>query len=121
MTFPDYKEARKIYVKILHKHFQKELIKNSIIAQELIKNHDWIVTGNSFNSIDGRYTKLCFMTTNGITDIAIMSKEHFNEIAELWWKNFVKTKSFDKYKKLVPKNPKVYYSKENVLKRRKKK
>lgn len=121
MTFPDYKEAKKTYAEILHKHFHKELIKNSEIAQELIKNHGWTVRGKSYNSIDGRYTKQNFRTWNGLADIAIMSKEHFNEIAELWWKNFVKTKSFDKYKKLVPKNPKVYYSKENVLKRRKKK
>ena len=121
MTFPDFKEAKKTYAEILQKHFHKELIKKSSITQELIKNHGWKVSGPSYNSIDGRYTKQNFNTPNGLTDIAIMSKEHFNEIAELWWKNFVKTKSFDKYKKLVPKNPKVYYSKENVLKRRKKK
>ena len=121
MTYPDWKEAKKTYRKILEKDFHKVLIKNSIIAQELIKNHGWKVTGKAYNSIDGRYTKLNFNTPNGLTDIAIMSKEHFIELADPWWKNFVKTKSFDKYKKLIPKNPKVYYSKENIIKRMEKK
>jgi len=33
------------------------------------------------------------------------------------WNKFVKTKDFKQYKNLLPKNPEVYYSKKNVIKR----
>lgn len=34
--------------------------------------------------------------------------------------NFTKSKDFDKYSKLIPKKPWIYYSKSNVIKRKNK-